>query len=289
MKTSKLQLISSLVIFGTIGLFVRYIPLPSSVIAFVRGCVGMLFLLLVLTLQGKRVNLSALKEHWVLLLLSGAGLGINWILLFESYRHTTVAVSTMCYYLSPMFIILLSPVVLKERLTLRKGLCILVALIGMVCVSGVLGGEVPGADEIAGILFGVGSAVLYACVVLLNKKITGVSGNDRTVVQLGVSALVVLPYVLLTENVTTLHLDWTGGILLLVVAVVHTGVAYALYFNSMHHLHTHTLAIFSYIDPITAILLSALFLREPIGVEGIIGAVLILGSAFVAELPEKKG
>lgn len=288
MKAAKLQLISSMVIFGTIGLFVRHIPLPSSVIAFVRGAVGMLFLLLVLAVQGKRLNTGTFKGRWLTLLLSGAALGANWILLFESYRYTTVAVSTLCYYLAPMFIILVSPLVLKERLTARKLICVLVALAGMVCVSGVLGTSAPTRAEITGILLGVGAAALYATVVLMNKKLTGISGNDRTVVQLGLSALVVLPYILLTENVTSLQIDLTGALLLLVVAVVHTGIAYALYFGSMKYLESHTLAIFSYIDPIAAILLSALLLKEPLGAAGIVGAVLILGSAFVAELPEKK-
>lgn len=287
MKAAKLQLISSMVIFGTIGLFVRHIPLPSSVIAFVRGAVGMLFLLLVLAVQGKKLNTDTFKGRRLGLLISGAALGANWILLFESYRYTTVAVSTLCYYLAPMFIILVSPLVLKERLTARKLICVLVALAGMVCVSGVVGTSAPTRTEITGILLGVGAAVLYATVVLMNKKLTGISGNDRTVVQLGLSALVVLPYILLTENVTSLQLDLTGGLLLLVVAVVHTGIAYALYFSSLKHLEAHTLAIFSYIDPIAAILLSALLLKEPLGAAGVVGAVLILGSAFVAELPEK--
>lgn len=288
MRSAKLQLISSMVIFGTIGLFVRHIPLPSSVIAFVRGAVGMLFLLLVLAVQGKKINTGAVRGRWLGLLVSGAALGANWILLFESYRYTTVAVSTLCYYLAPMFIILVSPLILKERLTPRKLICVLVALAGMVCVSGVLSGSVPTAAEMTGIALGVGAAVLYATVVLMNKRLNSISGSDRTVVQLGLSALIVLPYILLTEDVTSLQIDLTGGLLLLVVAVVHTGIAYALYFGSMKHLQAHTLAIFSYIDPIAAILLSALLLKEPLGPLGVVGAVLILGSAFVAELPEKK-
>ncbi len=288
MKSAKLQLVSSMVIFGTIGLFVRHIPLPSSVIAFVRGLIGMIFLLLVLAVQRKKPDLSAVGKRWPLLLLSGAALGANWILLFEAYRHTTVAISTLCYYLAPMFIILVSPLVLREKLTARKLICVLVSLAGMVCVSGVLTGSMPTIDELTGILLGVAAAALYATVVLLNKTLPGISGNDRTVVQLGISAVVVLPYILLTEQVGTLQLDTKGIVLLLVVAIVHTGIAYALYFNSMERLQAHTLAIFSYIDPIAAILLSALLLKEPLGWTGVVGAVLILGSAVVSELPGKK-
>lgn len=288
MKAAKLQLISSMVIFGTIGLFVRYIPLPSSVIAFARGLIGMIFLLIVLAVQRKKPNLSAVGKRWPLLLLSGAALGANWILLFEAYRYTTVAISTLCYYLAPMFIILVSPLVLREKLTARKLICVLVSLAGMVCVSGVLTGSMPTVDELTGILLGVTAAALYAAIVLLNKTLTGIPGNDRTVVQLGISAVVVLPYILLTEQVSTFQPDAKGIILLLVVSIVHTGIAYALYFNSMERLEAHTLAIFSYIDPIAAVLLSALLLKEPLGWTGIVGAVLILGSAVVSELPEKR-
>lgn len=288
MKIARLQLISSMVIFGTIGLFVRHIPLPSSVIAFARGLIGTVFLLLVMVLRRKKPNLSLIRPHWLPLILSGAALGANWILLFESYRYTTVAVSTLCYYLAPMFIVLVSPLVLKEKLTARKLICVLVALAGMVCVSGVLSGSTPTLSEITGILLGVGAAALYATVVLLNKKLTAIPGTDRTVSQLFISAVVVLPYILLTENVTDLKPDLTGILLLLVVAVVHTGVAYALYFGSVSALSAHTLAIFSYIDPIVAILLSALFLHEPLSMTCAVGAVLILGSALISELPEKK-
>lgn len=287
MKNAKFQLIISMVIFGTIGLFVRYIPLPSSVIAFARGLTGMLFLLLVMALRRKRLDTRAIRKNAWILILSGAALGGNWILLFQSYRFTTVATATLCYYLAPMFVLLASPLVLRERLTVRKLLCVLVSLVGMVCVSGVLDSGIPAADELTGILLGVGAAVLYATVVLLNKKIPDIPANDRTVMQLGLSALIVLPYILLTEDVPTLQVTPLAIGLLLFVGVVHTGIAYALYFGSLKELKAQTAAIFSYIDPIVAIILSALLLKEHMGPTEVVGAVLILGSALVSELPGK--
>ncbi len=287
MKRPQLQLISSMVIFGTIGLFVRGIPLPSSVIAFARGVIGTLFLLLVFALRRKRPDLKALRANWLILLLSGAALGGNWILLFQAYRYTTVATATLCYYLAPMFVLLVSPLVLRERLTVRKLLCVLVSIVGMALVSGVLSSGLPAAQELTGILLGLGAAALYATVVLLNKKLTAVPGNDRTVAQLALSAIIVLPYILLTEELSTLSAPMPALGLLLLVGVVHTGVAYALYFGSLKDLKAQTAAIFSYIDPIVAILLSALLLREHMGPAEIAGAVLILGSALISELPEK--
>lgn len=287
MATAKLKLISSMFVFGTIGLFVRYIPLPSSVIACARGLIGMLFLLLVMALRHKKLDTAAIKRNALVLILSGAAIGINWILLFESYRFTTVATATLCYYLAPMFVLLASPFVLRERLTVRKLLCVLVSLLGMVFISGVLDSGISSIRELAGILLGLGAAVFYATVVLLNKKMINIAANDRTVMQLGIAALTVLPYILLTEDISALQTTPLAIGLLFVVGIVHTGIAYAMYFGSLKDLHAQTAAIFSYIDPIVAIILSALLLNEQMGWTGVVGAILILGSALVSELPER--
>ena len=282
------SLCSSMFIFGTIGIFVRYIPLPSSFIALVRSVVGLLPLGAVVLAKGQGFSLSALKGKLGRLALSGILMGFNWILLFEAYRYTTVATATLCYYLAPVFMILVSPIVLKERLTAKKLVCVALALVGMVFVSGVLQAGFTGVSELTGILLGTGAALLYASVVLLNKTTGSVQPLDRTIVQMGAAAAVLLPYVLLTEQVSAMEFAPLTLILLLVVGIIHTGIAYLLYFGSMGDLEAHTLAIFSYIDPIVAILLSALLLSEPLGLGGIVGAVLILGAAFISELPEKK-
>lgn len=288
MNTSKLKLTASMAIFGTVGIFVKYIPMPSSVIASIRGLGGMLFLLLLTLISGKTISKKSIKKNLPILLFSGAFIGINWILLFESYRYTSVATATLCYYLAPVIVILLSPLVLKEKLTLRKLLCVLGALVGMFFVSGVAENGIPSFSEIKGVLLGIGAAAFYATVIMLNKKLKDIESNDRTLVQLGVAGAAILPYALLTENISEIKLDTTAVILLAVVAIVHTGISYVLYFGSIKELSTQTVAIFSYIDPIVAILLSALFLKESMTVYGVIGAVLILGSTLISELPERK-
>ena len=287
---AKLELIASMFIFGTIGIFVRHIPLPSSMIALVRGFVGAFFVLLFVYLRKSRVDKTAIKKNFPMLALSGAFIGINWILLFESYHYTTVATATLCYYMQPIFVILASPILLKEKLTPKKVICVLVALVGMVFVSGVLQTGIPALSEAKGILYGLGAALFYATVVLMNKKITNISAYDKTIMQLGMGAIVLSPYVMLTQNFATATLSMTPSLwaLLLFVGLVHTGVAYALYFDSMKDLKAQTIAIFSYIDPIVAIILSALLLKENMGLYGVIGAVLVLGSTFISELPEKE-
>ena len=287
---AKLELIASMFIFGTIGIFVRHIPLPSSMIALVRGFVGAFFVLLFVYLKKSKLDKAAIRKNFVMLALSGAFIGINWILLFESYHYTTVATATLCYNMQPIFVILASPILLKEKLTPKKVICVLVALVGMVFVSGVLQTGIPALSEAKGILYGLGAALFYATVVLMNKKITNISAYDKTIMQLGMGAIVLSPYVMLTQDFGTATLSMTPSLwaLLLFVGLVHTGVAYALYFDSMKDLKAQTIAIFSYIDPIVAIILSALLLNEYMGLYGVIGAVLVLGSTFISELPEKE-
>ena len=283
-KREKLKMITAMALFGTIGIFVRYIPLPSSIIAFCRGLVGMLFLLLVTLLRKSSISGQAIRKNLLWLILSGAFLGINWILLFEAYRYTTVATATLCYYLAPIIVILAAPVLLKEKLTVRKIICTIVALIGMVCVSGVLQNGIPTLGEAKGILFGLGAAVLYATIILLNKKIHDISAYDKTIMQLGVSALVLVPYCLLTEDIGALSVEPKVLLLLLFVGIVHTGVTYFLYFGAIEHIHAQSVAIISYLDPVIAVLLSIFVLGEGMNVIGIIGAVLVLGAALMSEL-----
>lgn len=282
---SRLMLVSSMLIFGTIGLFRRSIPLPSSLIAQVRGLVGTLFLVGVMLVGRRRFNAKAIRANLPVLLASGALIGVNWILLFEAYNHTTVPVATLCYYMAPIFVMLASPIVLHERLTRRKLACTGAALLGMVLVSGVVTSGVSG---MSGILLGLGAAACYACVMLLNKKLHDVPTFDRTVLQLAVTAVLLLPYVLATENVPALSFTWQSVALLLLVGVVHTGFAYYLYFGAMGALPAQTTAICSYIDPVASILLAWAFLGEAMDVFGWIGSVLILGAAILCELPEKK-
>jgi RarD protein len=284
---NRLSVIAAMVIFGTIGIFRKYIDLPSSGLAVARGLIGAAFLLLVVLITGKKLDKAAIKSNLWLLLVSGAFIGINWMLLFESYRYTTVATATLCYYLAPVFVVLLSPLVLKERLSLIKGICAAVAVLGMVFVSGVFEGGLD-LSRLPGILFGVGAAAFYAAVILLNKKMKPIPAMDCTVIQLSAAALVLVPYTLLVEDYAAVALSPLGIGLLVAVGVVHTGIAYALYFGSVHKLPAQTVAIFSYIDPVVAILLSALFLQEPMTVWGWVGAVLILGSTLVSELSATK-
>lgn len=217
-SAARIKLLTSMCIWGSIGLFVRGIPLPSSVIANCRGIIGLLFLLLVMGLKHLRFQWPAIRRNALYLGLSGLMLGFNWILLFEAYRFTTIAAATLCYYLAPMIVVALSPFVFGESLSVRKLLCVLAALGGMVLVSGVLEGGLPDIGQVKGVLLGLAAACLYAAIVICNKKLSGIGGTERTAIQLGISALVLLPYNLLTVQADFAALSGVALLLLLVVA-----------------------------------------------------------------------
>ena len=282
------MIVSSMLIFGTIGIFRRHIPLPSALLACVRGILGSLFLLVFMKLKrgDGGEELPAAATLW--LTLSGALIGINWLLLFEAYYYTTVPIATLCYYMAPTIVMLLSPLLFGERLTAKKAICAAAAILGMVLVSGVVGGGGLKAGNLRGVLLGLGAAVLYATVVIMNKRLSGIDAYRKTTIQLMTAGLVMIPYLLLTGG---FRLGAESGgfsavtlLLLLIVGIVHTGIAYVLYFGSIDGLKAQTVALLSYIDPVSALLFAALFLGEPLSIWGIAGAVMIIGSAVVSEM-----
>lgn len=300
-KRSLAMLISSMVIFGTIGIFRRYLPISSPLLAFLRGGIGALFLLAlkaVLTRRQKAAattgkdDAAALEKDAAPLLtvdqkllwfaIPGALIGLNWVALFEAYRFTTVAIATLCYYMAPTLVILFSPLVLREKLTGKKILCAVFAVFGMALISGVFGGG--GAGGSTGILLGLAAAALYATVILINKKAPEADTYEKTIIQLGAAAVCLVPYLLLTGGFAVEQMSLTIVLLLITVGIVHTGAAYALYFGSIKGLKAQTVALLSYIDPVVALLLSAVLLGETLGITGIIGAVLILGACLVSEI-----
>ena len=283
-KNAKFRLMTAMFIFGTIGIFVRNIPLPSSVIALARGVIGTLFLIIFTKIRKIKISYTEIKNNLSILCLSGMLIGIHWIFLFEAYRNTTVAVATLCYYLAPVFVIIASPFVLKEKLTFKQIVCIGVALIGMIFVSGIF--EKGGTEnlQLKGIFFGIGAAIIYAVVILLNKHLKKISSYTMTIMQLGIAAAVLAPYTLLTQNTASLTFNFTTLILLGIIGIINTGITYTLYFSAIQELKAHTIAIFSYIDPIVAILLSTLILREKPDVFTVIGGIMILGSTLISEL-----
>ena len=282
MNKQKLLFALAMLIFGSIGLFVRTLPFTSSQIALARGLIGSVFLFASSFILKKGLSFKRIQSNLKVLLPLGIMLGFNWILLFQAYRYTSIANATVSYYCAPVIVMLLTPVVFKESLTRTNVLCIFAAMAGMVCISGA-GGTLD-RQNLIGIAYGFGGAVFYAAIVLTNKFLKDISDFESAFTQLFIAALALLPYVLLTDGIRLTGASAVTVMLLILVGVVHTGFSYLLYFASLPRLDSRTIATFSYIDPISAILLSSLFLAEPMTLIQAAGAVLILGATLVNEL-----
>ncbi len=284
---SRLQLLFTMLLFGTIGTLSRYINMPSSIICFGRAFFGAITILILLSVRREKADTDAIKRNIGWLILSSVFMCTNWICQFEAFKHTTIATSTLCYYMQPVFYILAAAIVLKEKLTAKKLICVAVAFIGMILVSGVLQTGFS-FSEMKGVIFGVSGGFFYAMVVLINKYMKDISAVNTTIMQLALVSLIMLPYSAATGAFGEVNITVTGIICLLILGVLHTGIGYIIYFDAVNKLPAQTVGILSYIDPVEAVLLSAFFLREPVNIYTVIGAVLILGAAAVSELTDGK-
>ena len=285
--SARTMLIVSMAVFGTIGLFVRNIPLPSGEIALYRAVLASILIGGFLLVTKQKIPFAKIKKEIPLLVLSGVAMGFNWILLFEAYKYTTVSVATLSYYFAPVIVTLACPVLFKEKMGVKQWICFIMSTFGIVLITGI-GDLSQGQSHLKGILFGLGAASLYATVILLNKFIKNVDGIHRTFMQFLAAVVVLVPYVLLTDGVNLHTLDGKGWIFLLVVGLIHTGVTYCLYFSSLKELPGQKSAILSYIDPLVAVLISVTVLHEKMTPMQIVGGVLILGFTLWNEITPKK-
>ena len=280
------MLLASLFIFGTLGVYRKFLTVTSASISFYRSVFGALFLILFMKLKGKNIKQIFKLElkAFLLLFLAGIILGVNWLLLFEGYKYAAVSLVILCCYMEPLFVIIMSAVLFHERLTLKKILCFTAALIGMILISGVIETGLPDQSSLTGMLYGLGSGLFYALLVIVNKFIKGVDADIKTIIQLIGAAVSMIPYIIFTNAFADDLWTVQSIILMAVICVVNTALAYTLYFGSMDGLQAHTIALLSYIDPVTTLSLAALILGERLTAFGILGAVLILGSAVICEL-----
>lgn len=284
---SRLMLIASMIIFGTLGPFVRNIAVSSGELALYRAILAALLLAAFLAVTKQKIPFDKIRREVPLLLASGVAMGVNWILLFEAYKYTTVSVATLSYYFAPVIVTLACPLLFRERLSGRQILCFVMSTLGLVLITGI--SSTRGSNDFAGILFGLGAAAFYATVILLNKFIKNVAGIHRTFLQFLAAIVVLLPYVAMTSGFTLGSLSSSGWINLLIVGLIHTGVTYCLYFSSLKELPGQKAAILSYIDPLVAVLISVTILGETMTLQQAAGGVLILGFTLLNELSPKDG
>lgn len=281
----KLAFIIAMFVFGTIGLFVKGLTLDSVSVVQWRAIIGSISLLLIIAIQRKKLDMVAVKQNKIPLLLSGIVLGANWVFLFEAYRYTSIGMATILYYCAPILVFFLAIPLFKEKPSVMQYVGILAAIAGMVLVN------FEGLTSLSfsiGIGYGLLSALFYAMVIILNKYIRGMTGIDSTVIQLLTAAIVLTIYHYI--SIGTVISPVSGGdlIRILILGVFYTGIIYAVYFGSVQKLPSQDVAVLSYIDPASALLFAYLFLGESLGMIELLGAVLIFGGSLFAQLKVRK-
>lgn len=280
---AKIKMIISVVAFGTVGIFRRYIPLPSSVICMIRGLIGAVVLFVFIRIIGQPMDEIGIRKNGLKLVLTGVVMGFNWIVLFEAYNYTSVARATLYYYLAPLFLIIMGAVFLREKMSRLQLGCAAVSLAGIVLVSGVFENTEIGASELKGFILGLAAAVMYAFVMFMNKFISDINVYDKTMIQLASAGIVMAVYSLCTGAFKGMEAGSLGTTMVIILGVFHTGICYVLFFGAMKDMSAHSIAIMTYIDPVVAVILSALILKEHISLLGVIGSVLVIVSMAVSE------
>ena len=278
---ARVKMVAAMGIFGTLGPFVRNIEISSGELALYRAVLATILIGVFFILTRRPIVLGQSRRELPYLFASGVAIGLNWILLFEAYKYTTISIATLCYYFAPILVTLVCPILFKEKLSSRQIICFAMSTLGIVLITGI-GTDTSG--SLLGILCGLGAAVFYATAVVLNKFIKNVDGIDRTMLQFLAAILILLPYVTVTNGFNLERLDSLGWTCLLIVGCIHTGFTYCLYFSSLKDLPGQKVAILSYIDPLVAIAISVLILNETMSGIQIIGGTLILVFTLLNEL-----
>ena len=289
-KKERLKLILISATFGTVGLFTHFIPLSSAAIVFYRALLGGLFIIVMIKLSGKDIDIKSMRDNLIVLIFTGVFMALNWVLQFEAFKVSSVAIGTVCYNMMPIFLLIIASFMFNEKITLKSGLCILIATIGVILVSNVVNVGFK-SNEVLGCVYGIFGAIFYALIVTFNRKLSQIETHDKVIFQFMFSAFVMCFYVILIERKSLIfdnnlsnNSKVIGTICMLVLSFFHTGFCYVHYFNAVSRLKAETVAILTYIDPVVALFLSYFVLKENMTALQLLGAILILGSTLFNEL-----
>ena len=197
---SKLLFIISMVIFGTIAIFVKNIDVSSGELALYRAILAASIIGIYLLITKQKIELKTIKKDLMLIIISGMAMGFNWIFLFEAYKYTTVSVATLTYYFAPIIVMIVCPLLLKEKMTIKQWICFIVSTIGIFLIIGITNININ-SDHFLGVIFGISAAVFYATVIIINKFIKSISGIHRTFIQFLAAIIVLIPYVIFTSGI----------------------------------------------------------------------------------------
>ncbi len=279
-RSATLRYLFALTQYGTIGFFMHFVTYSSAFVVLCRGVFGSLFILAVLLGRKQSFDMEAIGRNLLTLFISGAALGFNWVFLFAGYRHG-IAISSLCNYMAPIAVVIITAVVYKEKINWKQVLCIIMAVMGMFLLIGIFGNN-EAIDERC-VIYGSLAALGFVILVLCNRRLKDIRSLEKTLVQLASSVLVVLPYVLMQGSLPRAF-DLTSTIIVLVLGILHTGVAYICYFSSIDVLPAQTIAILGYLEPVLNVVIGAIVFNEKIGLSGVVGAIMIIAASLGNEI-----
>ncbi len=272
----------SMIIWGTVGLFVLWSGFPMITIACSRCVIGGLILAGFCYHQGLFKAQFFAKQEVLLAIISGIFLVLNWVLLFESFKLASITVGNVSYYLQPIFLVILGIFFFKERVSLPKGALILLSFVGVVLTTGLSVSDRGSSAH--NLLIGVGYAtlagLLYAFVTIITKPIKILPSPVLTLIQLLSGGIILLPF-MNYDSLSFHSLAMLPLIYLLIISLVHTAAAYILYYDGIKKVSVTNIAALSYIDPIIAIATDVLFFHRHLNGLQILGIILTLGSSYL--------
>lgn len=284
MKRSYFKYIFGLLLFGSNGIVASRIALSSYEIVLLRTMIGSLLLLAIFFLTKGKLTFYNYKMESINLIISGIAMGTSWIFLYEAYARIGVSIASLLYYCGPVIVMVLSPLLFREKLTTYKVLGFLSVLCGVFLVNG---NAFDGTGDTFGIMCGLLSAVMYSVMVIFNKKAASITGLENAALQLFISFLTVAVFVGFKQGFA-MEIQSTSILPILVLGLLNTGIGCYFYFSSIGKLPVQTVAICGYLEPLSAVLFAAVILKETMLPLQIFGAILILGGAFVGELRPHK-
>ena len=282
MKKDYLKYIFSLLLFGSNGIVASFIKLNSYEIVFCRTLTGGLLLLLIFLLSRGKFTFYKHKKDFAFLAISGVSMGASWMFLYEAYARVGVSVASLCYYCGPVFVMALSPIIFKEKLTFEKVFGFIAVFIGIFFING--GGVIK--DKF-GFFCGLLSAVTYALMVIFNKKAISINGLENSALQLVVAFITTAVFVALKQGLE-INISKSSIIPLLVLGIINTGLGCYLYFSAIGKIPAQTVAVCGYSEARSAVVFSAVFLKESLSALQIAGALLIIGGAVFSNLFHRK-
>lgn len=268
--------ILSLILFGSNGIIAGFISLPSTEIVFWRTMIGSILLVLIYIMKEKKCYIKINNKDVLYVTLSGISMGISWIFLYEAYNLIGVSLSSLAYYCGPVIVMVLSPLLFGEKLTIFNIIGFQAVILGAILVNGDISKNVNN----IGVIYGGISAVAHAFMVIFSKKSKMKNGIENAMIQLVFSFFTVVIYFGITEQFS-LKMTLSDLFWIVILGVFNTGVGCYLYFSSISKLSVKTVSVFGYIEPLSAVLLAVMIIGERMSVIQIIGTfTLIVGMLF---------